>query len=170
MQKFTECIEYRKELIESLNSKALIPGDIPKKKNSVGRIINPANLANAAEFQSLDLYGALRTLPKHSSDQTIEETSHPPPIGAPELSASNYKARAKVKGRESKSVMEEVSKKEMGKMKGKLKVLEKARKQEQGRGKSTKKDLVRRRDNEGGEIDAEKGVKKVKVDEEDVMK
>lgn len=131
--------------------------------------MTPFGSANAAELGSLDLYATLSTLPKHSSDQEInEELLHTLPIGAPELSASNYKARAKAKRQGSQTVTEEteMSKKEMGRMKGKLKVLEKAREQGQGSEKSAKKDLVRKRNDEGGENDAGKGVKKVRVDEE----
>jgi hypothetical protein len=117
-------------------------------------------------LQSLDLYGALSALPKHSSDQEIEETSlHSLPIGAPELSASNYKARAKSKGQGKVTEEMEMSKKEMGRMKGKMKVLKKA--MDQKPGKLTKKELVRKRDEEGEENVAEKGVKKVKVDGEE---
>lgn len=163
--KFTENMEYRKELMDSLNSKVLIPGMIQKAFTSV--YLTPVNLANAAELQTLDLYGALKTLPKHSAEQDIGDGSpHSLPIGAPELSTSNYKARAKAKGQESKKVTEEmeISKKEMGRMKGKMKVLEKAREQERGREKNAMKDLVRKRDEEGGENDAEKGLKKIRVD------
>jgi hypothetical protein len=60
----------------------------------------------------------------------------------------------------------EMSKKEMGRMKGKMKVLKKAMDQK-WKEKNTKKDLVRKRDEEGGENAAEKGVKKVKVDGEE---
>jgi len=93
--------------------------------------------------KSLDLYSALTTLPKHSSDREIEVPFVP--IGAPELSASNYKARAKSKAQ----VSDNVSKKEMGRMKGKMKVLEKVRDQEES--------LVRKRDEEG---DSDKRSKK----------
>jgi len=161
--KFTEYTEFRKELMDSLNSKALIPGMIKRAFTSV--CPTPVNLANAAELRKLDLYGALKALPKHSSDQDIEDGSLLP-IGAPELSTSNYKARARAKGQDSKKVTEEmeISKKEMGRMKRKMKVLEKAREQERGEEKNAMKDLVRKRDEESGENDAEKELKKIRVD------
>lgn len=128
--------------------------------------LNSIVVANAAELNSLGLYDSLTTLPKHSSDQEVEEVSlQSLPIGAPELSASNYKAKKKAKGQGPQKEME-MSKKEMGRLKGKMKVSEKAREQEQGQEMSAEKHLVRKRDLEGGESNPEKGVKKVRVNEE----
>lgn len=101
-------------------------------------------------MRSLDLYDPLISLPKHSSDPDPSSFAldgvHPTPIGAPELSTSNYKARADVKakgktrklrgggedeqaedGKANANKSEKgnkMSKKEMGRMKVKMKVLE----------------------------------------------
>ena len=162
--KFTECTEYMKELIGSLNAKALILGKI-KRHIFLCVELNPlrVDVANATELSSLDLYGLLTTLPKKSSGQDVEEASLP--IGAPELSASNYKAKRKAKAHEPEK-KKEMSKKEMGRLKGKMKVSEKAKEQEQGREMSAKKHLARKGDSEEGENYADKGTKKVRVEEE----
>ncbi len=99
-------------------------------------------VATPSELRSLDLYDQLTSLPKHSSDPepssfALDEV-HPTPIGAPELSTSNYKARADVKAKgkmtrklrgggedeQAEDGKAQMSKKEMGRMKVKMKVLE----------------------------------------------
>jgi len=93
-------------------------------------------------LKSLDLYDPLTSLPKHFSDPDLSsfvDEAHPTPIGAPESSASNYKARADVKakgkmtrkprggGEEDGEKRDRMSKKEMGRMKVKMKVLERGK-------------------------------------------
>ena len=82
------------------------------------------------------------------------------PVGAPELSASKYKARAKAQRSKDATEEIEMSKKEIGRMKGKMKVLKKAKEQDQG--SVNNKDLARKRDEES---DVEKDiVKKLRVE------
>jgi len=116
----------------------------------------------------------LSSLPKRSSDVEVDDpsTSHNIPIGAPELSASLYKAKAKTKGKGKLKMTEEaeMGKKEMGRLKGKMKLLDRVKEQEQGKPEdeemeSRKKDLVRRRDEENQDT---KEAKRMRV-EEDVL-
>ncbi|KAF8909289.1 WD40-repeat-containing domain protein [Gymnopilus junonius] len=78
--------------------------------------------ATPEEIKKLDLYGDLTAMPKYSSDADGAPSDHPKllPIGAPELSASETVKSTKGKGKV------ELSKKELGRIKGKQAVLAKA--------------------------------------------
>ena len=110
----------------------------------------------------------MSSLPKRSSDVDVDEsTSHTVPIGAPELSASIYKAKARTKGKGKLKEIEdgEMGKKEVGRLKGKMKVLDRVKEQEQGKPEreSRTKDLVRRRDEENQDS---KEAKRLRMDED----
>lgn len=132
--------------------------------NLLGLIV----LATPSDLKSLDLYGALSSLPKRASDVEVEDPpmSRTVPIGAPELSASIYKAKSR-KGKLKETEDGEMGKKEIGRLKGKMKVLDRVKGQEQGRPKEDEKecrtkDLVRRRDEENQDS---KEAKRLRVDE-----
>jgi len=138
---FIEDLDYRKELLESFNSKVFIPGEFSQHGIAFRALRSFfVVVAIPSELRSLDLYDPLTSLPKHSSDPDLSsfalDEARPTPIGAPESSASNYKARADVKakgkmtrkprggGEEDGENRDKMSKKEMGRMKVKMKVLE----------------------------------------------